>query len=467
METNARKRFPAGLWSRYAEKQVSVAPLVTLRVILGFMLAFSTVRFMTLGWIEDHYILPKIHFHYYGFEWLPVFSGPVLYAIHGLMLAAALMVMLGWKYRLAAVMLFLTFTYTELIDLTYYLNHYYFVSLACLLLILVPANAAISIDARLNPAIRRSTVPAWTIRIFKLQLGLVYFYAGLAKINPDWLFEALPLRIWLPPNNHLPLIGEIFSWEITPYVFSWFGMLYDLTIAGWLLWPKSRPWAYITVIVFHGLTGILFQIGVFPLVMIGATLVFFSAGWHQRLHRFVARLLRLPLPAYEAAGTVALPNRNVPVGLPWFLGVYFLFQVLFPWRCLLYPGDMYWTEQGYRFGWRVMLIEKAGTATFFVKDGPDGKEGEVFNADFLNDHQEKQMAMQPDMILQYARFLRDHFKREGMKDPQVRADVYATLNGRPSKLLVDNTLNLAEIEDGWAHKRWILAAPERKALTDR
>jgi len=460
METNIPKSFFRKFWVEQAEKQVSVAPLVTLRVILGFMLAFSTVRFMVLGWIEDHYILPKIHFHYFGFEWLPVFSAPVLYLIHGLMLLSAIMVMLGWKYRLAAITLFLTFTYTELIDLTYYLNHYYFVSLACLLLIVVPANVAGSIDARLNPSIRRKTVPAWTIGVFKMQLGLVYFYAGIAKINPDWLFEALPLRIWLPPNNHLPLIGEIFNWEITPYVFSWFGMIYDLTIPAWLIWSKSRPWAYITVIVFHALTGILFQIGVFPLVMIGATLVFFSSAWHQRVHRHIARFFGLPEPDYLVRGTVQPSRLTFKPWLPWAFGLFFLFQVLFPWRFLLYPGNMFWTEQGYRFGWRVMLMEKAGTATFYVKDGKNGKEGEVFNADFLNDHQEKQMAMQPDMILQYAHFLRDHFKAAGMQDPQVRADVFVTLNGQPSRLLLDNKLNLAEIKDGWRHKTWILPAPD-------
>lgn len=55
-------------------------------------------------------------------------------------------------------------------------------------------------------------------------------------------------------------------------------MLYDLSIVGWLLWPLSRPWAY-AVVVFHLLTGSLFQIGVFPGVMMGATLIFVSDRW--------------------------------------------------------------------------------------------------------------------------------------------------------------------------------------------
>src|SRR5690606_9919756 len=118
---------------------------------------------------------------------------------------------------------FVLFTYVELIDKTYYLNHYYFISIVGFLLIWLPANRAVSLDARLNPVLASWQVPAWTVNILKLQLGIVYFYAGLAKINPDWLLEALPLKIWLPARAHLPVIGEWFSQLWVAYAFSWAG----------------------------------------------------------------------------------------------------------------------------------------------------------------------------------------------------------------------------------------------------
>lgn len=138
-----------------------------------------------------------------------------------------------------------------------------------------------------------------------------------------------------------------------------------------------------------------------------------------------------------------------------FIILFFLFQILFPWRYLLYPGNVFWTEEGYRFSWRVMLMEKAGTATFFVKDAKTGREGEVVNSEFLNPHQEKQMAMQPDMILQFAHFLKKHYEQGGMSDPAVRAEVYVTLNARPSKLLIDPNIDLTKLRDGCSHKTWI------------
>jgi hypothetical protein len=357
------------------------------------------------------------------------------------MIAAGLGLAFSYFYRLSAVLLFLTFTYTELIDLSYYLNHYYFVSLACFLFCLAPLPTQ-------NEAFPKyGSIPRWALAMFGLMLGIVYFYAGLAKINNTWLLEALPLKIWLPAHDNLFLIGPILAWKPTPYIFSWFGMLYDCSIPFLLLWRKSRPFAYLAVIIFHLLTGILFQIGVFPVVMIGATLLFFSPAWHDKL------LSRLSFLSHRFKNSsYSLKGENAVLV---FLVVFFAFQILFPWRYLLYPGNLFWTEEGYRFSWRVMLMEKAGTAQFYIKDSKTGREGSVVNADFLNIHQEKQMAMQPDMILQFAHFLGKYYEGKGVQNPEVRAEVYVTLNGKPSRLLIDPEADLMKIKDGWGPKTWI------------
>ena len=53
--------------------------------------------------------------------------------------------------------------------------------------------------------------------------------------------------------------------------------------------------------------------------------------------------------------------------------------------------------------------------------------------EFLTPFQEKQMSFQPDMILEYAHYLGDTFKKRGFNDVSVYADSYVTLNGRPVK----------------------------------
>ncbi len=462
-------------WSyRIISQPVSIYPLVTLRILFGLLIMFSTARFVALGWIEDHYVNPIFHFKYYGFEWVAPLNLEGLYAVHFLLFAAALAFMLGYRYRLSAMVLFLTFTYTELIDLTYYLNHYYFVSLVSMLFIFLPAHRAMSLDVSSSRVRFCQQVSAWTINCLKLMVAIVYLYAGLAKMNETWLLEALPLKIWLPAHDTLPLIGSWLTIPATAYVFSWLGMLFDTTIVFFLIHRPTRIAAFLAVVAFHTFTGLLFQIGVFPLVMIAMVLVFFSEDWHRGILTSVASLFNKKYVSYYSSiisnqssnnklseetdsDTLAYQTgktrEKVLLG---FLSVFFLFQLLFPWRYLLYDSNVFWSEEGYRFSWRVMLMEKAGSATFFVRDGQTGREGVVINSDFLNAHQEKQMAMQPDMILQYAHFLGEHFQKKGVRNPEVRAEVYVTLNGKPSRLFVDNQLNLLTLEENWVKRSWIV-----------
>ena len=79
----------------------------------------------------------------------------------------------------------------------------------------------------------------------------------------------------------------------------------------------------------------------------------------------------------------------------------------------------------------------------------------VNNADFLTSLQEKQMSFQPDFILEYAHYLRDHFESQGHKDVEVYVDSYVTLNGRLSTTFIDPSIDLAKIEESFLHKNWI------------
>lgn len=404
---------------------------------------------MWKGWISELYILPKFHFSYYGFEWVKTLPGNGMYVLFALLLVAALFITFGLFYRLAAVVFFLLFTYVELIDKTAYLNHYYFVSLISFLLIFMPANRRLSLDVAWLKIKPSSTVPAWTINILKFQLFVVYFYAGAAKLNTDWLIHALPLKIWLPAKSHLPVIGWFLKYEVTAYVFSWAGAIYDLTVPFLLLNKKARGFAFLAVVIFHALTSILFPIGMFPYIMTLSVLIFFSASFHERILRGLEKISGAPNDLAHTRWTV-----GKPIG---YLLVFFcLVQVLFPWRFALYPGHLFWTEQGYRFSWRVMLMEKMGSTTFRVTDGESHKSALVANYDYLTPLQEREMSAQPDMILQFAHFLADEYRKQGFRSPEVTVQSMVTLNGSRSQPFIDPTVNLAAIRENWQHKTWIL-----------
>jgi hypothetical protein len=424
------------------------------------MMFASIVRFAAKGWINELYVQPVFFFKYFGFEWVKVPSEPWIYILFALVAVSALFVMLGLFYRVSAVIFFLSFTYTELLDKTNYLNHYYFVSIIAFLMIFLPAGRYFSLDVLFRPSRKITHVPAWTISMIRLQLGLVYFFAGIAKLNYDWLIDAQPLRIWLQPHSDMPIIGPFMDKLWIAYFFSWFGAIYDLCIPFFLISKKTRNIAYFFVIVFHVMTSILFPIGMFPYIMIISTLIFFPASFHLAIINAFSGLFGKR--SAEVPATTAHYSSFAKRALLILFVAHFTIQLLMPFRYLLYPGKLFWTEQGYRFSWRVMLMEKNGTAFFYVTDKETNRTGEVMMNNYLTPNQEKMMASQPDMILQYAQFLEKKYKEAGMKDPKITVESYVTLNGSGSRLFIDKNIDLTEIRDDFSHKSWILPFEEKK-----
>lgn len=433
----------------YFQQTTDAAPLAVFRILFGSLMFVSMLRFWSNGWVEKFYLDPRFFFTYPGLEFIRPL-GQFTYLIFALCAVTALLVALGYYYRPAIILFFLSFTYIELMDKTTYLNHYYFVSVLSLMMIFLPANAYFSLDAKRRP---HQQVPRWTIDALKVLLCIVYFYAGLAKINSDWLLHAMPLKIWLSAHHELPLLGNLLQQPWAPFAFSWGGMLYDLSIPFLLFYRPTRALALVLVVVFHGLTALLFPIGMFPYLMIVSSLIFLDASVHRRLLSAGARIFKLRLA--DADTDNRLPARARPLAR-WAVGAVLLLQLLLPWRYWAYPGELFWTEEGYRFSWRVMLMEKAGYAHFRVVDAATGKRFYVDNSDFLTPLQEKQMATQPDFILQYAHFLADHFQQQGHANVQVFVDSYVALNGRPSRPYVDPAVDLTPVNESSHRENWLV-----------
>ncbi len=446
---------------RAASTPVDILPLVVLRVVFGGLMGLSMLRFLANGWVDTLYVQPDFHFTYYGFGWVQPLPEPWLSGVYALLAGLGVCIMLGWHYRLSMGLFFLLFTYTELLDQSYYLNHYYFVSLLSFLLLWLPLHRASALDVRRTPTLHTATVPRWTIGVIRLQLALVYIFAGIAKLHPDWLFHALPLRIWLLEHTGLPVLGFWLGQVWVAYAMSWAGAFYDLTIPCWLSWQRTRLFAYATVLAFHFLTALLFPIGMFPWIMIGCTLIFFEgrdlrrvAGW------LTARLLRgvsWQWQALPAASTSTVQTNGV-IGqvVRTLLLSFFVVQVLLPLRHWLYPGDVLWTEAGFRFSWRVMLVEKTGHATFYVTDPTSAQQWELYPSDYLTPQQAKQMAFQPDMLLAFAHYLEYQFRQQGYPDVQIRADVLVSMNGRPARRLIDPAVDLSAYPRRPAPYPWVL-----------
>jgi hypothetical protein len=434
----------------------SLAPLVVFRLIFGSLTLFGTLRFLSNGWVDTMYIEPTHFFGFYGFEWVRPLHGNWMYLPFILMIIGSLCILLGMLYRWGAVLFFLSFTYVELLDKTNYLNHYYFISLIGFLLIFLPANQHFSLDRRFG-WIKEIIGKNWHTDILKFQLCVVYFFAGIAKLNSDWLLEAQPLATWLQAHHHLPLVGALMDDKWLAYSFSWFGCAYDLCIPFVLLSNRLRPFGYSLVVVFHLITWLLFPIGVFPWVMIFSTTVFFSATFHKKL------LKSMGCRSIESKTSEKSDNNNYP-WIRFGLITYLLFQLLVPVRYLLYPGHLFWHEEGFRFSWRVMLMHKEGYATFYVRDRKTRKSIEIKHNDFLTPIQLDQVVTQPDMLLQYAKIIYSHYNGRKLtfgnqsvvlNDPLVQAEVHVSLNGRPSQLFVNPEYDLVKLPYDLKHRTWL------------
>ncbi len=413
---------------------VNASSLVIVRIFFGVLMAAGVVRFWAMGWIEAQYQRPRFHFPYWGLQWVGVPPQPVIHVVFVAMFIVALLLAAGRWYRPSAIVFVVGFTWIELVDQTRYLNHYYLVSVVGLLLCLMPLGG------------RPKTVPRWAVVALRLQLGLVYTFAGIAKLDTDWLLRAEPLIIWLEARQATPLLGTVLAWDPTAYAMAWGGALFDLCIFAALSIRTTRRFAYIAVVVFHFATWTLFPIGLFPWLMIGLTTVFFEPDW--------------PRPATRAVDRATAPPRRADRWILPVLVVHFTAQLLLPLRSALYPGDDRWHMQAFRWSWKVMLVEKVGMVEYRVVDRVSGRRWVVAPGDELTAEQVRMMAIQPDMVLRYAHHLAERFARRGYASVAVYADAWASLNGRRSCRMIDPAVDLALQRDGLAHKAWIV--PEQR-----
>ena len=437
---------------------VDASSLAVVRAVYGAVGLLSAGRLLTYGWVDSLYAAPARHFTYPGFHWVQPPPGFGMRALVLTMALASILVLLGCWYRAAMAAFLVAFTWIELIDVTTYLNHYWFMTVVGLLMLVSPMAATWSLDARRRPRAESATVPRGLVWLFRAQISVVYVFAGIAKLNADWLLHGLPLRLWLPARTDLAIVGPWLALPQAAVLLSWGGALLDCSIVAFLLWRRTRVLAWLVVVAFHVATWILFPIGVFPWLMIGMTTVFFAPDWPcraaGRLNRRVrgeARPAPDPTPA-PAPGRSARPVRPVVValGLVWIS-----LQVLVPLRHFAYPGDARWTGEGYRFSWNVLAAEKSGSVEFHVTDRVTGTTRTTSAEELYTPLQWRTMASEPELVRQAAHALHDVAAARG-QDVEVRVDAFVSINGGAARRLIDPDVDLAAEPGRLTPQPWIL-----------
>ncbi len=446
-------------------KPVDISFLVAFRIIFGGIMLWEVYRYFTRGWITRYFVEPALTFTYYGFSWVRPWPGRGMYIHFFVLGVAAACVMAGFLYRIATPVFFLAFTYFFLLDQTRYLNHFYLVCLISFLMCFLPAERSFSVDALLRPKIRSDVVPAWTLWLLRAQVGIPYFFGGIAKLNNDWVYGGEPMRIWLSPLAKLPKFGDVFAADWIVYSFVFGGLLLDLLVVPLLLWRRTRLFAFAAAVAFNLINSVIFEIGIFPWLMLGALLIYFPPDLARRFARAFNSPgefddeepsqpdIRPITVAEESSSPPSFAPQRLVVGL---LAAYFAVQLLLPLRHYLYPGNVSWTEEGHNFAWHMKLRTKVGEAIFTITHPRTGQTWTIQPKDYLESHQLMKMITKPDLLLLFGHYLAEEKRRQGYEDVEVRARVMVSLNGRQPQLLIDPDVDLTKEEVSLLPARWII-----------
>ncbi len=441
---------------------VDIASLAFFRVVFGILGFADLMGVWTYYHLYKGYFDPeKFQFKYIGFEWARPLPEPFMSIVFVGLMAVALLIALGRWYRACTAVFFVGFSYVFLLEKGLYLNHGYLFIWLSLIMFFLPANRQWSWDVLRNPALRSDKIQAWSVYILPLMMGIVYVYGAIAKINADWLLHANPLHDWIRGKDDMPLLGWLWAQKETAYVMAWSGMLLDLTAPFFLLLRKTRPWVLGFILFFHLTNTLLFQIGIFPWLSIALSLLFFPPGWPRQACAFAKQKMKWPnrvedwwdrkMLANINAGGVQTFGSVVPPNYPqvWVkitLVALIAFHLLVPLRHWCFPGDVAWTEEGHRYSWRMMLRSKRGYGHFDIKNLQTGEVTKVAVEDYLTDRQREKIFTHPDMVLQFAHYLRDLWHRRGVPEVAVHASVRASLNGRKTQPYIDAEVDLAKVE---------------------
>ena len=440
---------------------VDIASLVFFRITFGLLMAWEVCRFFQNESIFHYWVEPRFLFKYYGFSWVHPWPGQWLYVHWAMLGVLGLFVALGFFYRISALLMFLSYVYFFLLDEARYVNHTYLICLYCFLLAIVPAHRAASIDARMRPSLRSNSAPAWSFWLLKFQIAVVYIFAGLVKLSPDWL-RGEPMRYELAHATHAPIVGKFFGDEWAVYLLSYGGLLFDLLVVPLLLWRRSRIVAFCAVVIFHLTNALWAGIGMFPWLAIAASALFFPPDWPRRI---LVKLgfVRPKAPRLELKSSSGIRRGIILSGL----AIYAAVQIFLPLRHLFWRGGMEWKWAEHRFAWRMFLWTYGSRANFYVTDPNTGESAPVDIFNFLTPRQAPQMGYLPDLPLQFAHYLAAIAPKSGPKPLQVQARIYVSINGRKPVLYIDPIVDLAAEPRTLGRPKWLLRNDEPLPAKDQ
>jgi len=413
----------------YLSKPVHPSSLGLFRILFGCTMFVQIAYFIATGFVQTHISEPIIHFPYYFFEFVVPLPSPAMHILMWLMLVATAMITVGFLYRYAIALFLISFTYLWLIDKGFFNNHYYLITLLSILLLFVRGDAWGVFWKEISDKNKKKLInyiPNWQIFIFKAQIFIMFFVAGIHKIA----------------------------------FFSYGGLIVDISVGFLLWWKRSRIIGIIMLIAFNFLNFCLFwnigEIGIFPLLLLSTIVLFLEP---DRPAHWFGKKSAVRSPQSHSPSTVhRLPSTSLSINhYTLIITIYLVFHLLFPFRHLLYPGHVDWTGEGQRFAWRMKIMLKEADIHFFIKDNNGNKYPVPVNK-MLSPKQYNNLIYYPDLIPPVAQALKKEAIKQGITTPKVVADFKVKFMGvHPAQAIVSPDTDLSQVRNHpFSHSEWIM-----------
>ena len=416
---------------------------------MGVLKAAEGFGAILTGWVRRNYVDAEFTFNFIGFDFLQIIVGSQAYFIYATLGIFGICVALGYRYRIAIISYTILWAAVYLGQKTSYNNHYYLLLIMCGIFCFLPAHKFASLDVKQGRVQKAIATPYWHIWIFKILLLIVYTFAALAKLYPDWL-DGTTVGIFLSSKADMPVIGSLSDSEWFINLIAYGGIFFDLLIIPALWWKPTRKFAFGVSIFFHLFNSIVFRIGIFPYMMLIASVLFFDPKKIRKL--FFRSTIDLEKVSMQPPQWPSLKKA--------VLAIFLIVMVALPVRHFFYPGSSHWTEEAHRLSWHMMLRSKWGTIHYEVRDTQGKVIERIYPSNRMWEKRARKLATRPDMAWQYAQILAEDYREKGM-DVAIHARCAASLNGRPPVPLIDPEVDLSKVNwTHFEHATWILPHPD-------
>lgn len=433
--------------SNFLYRPNSTLSISVLRITFGFFVMWQAynkgIRIFT-GTAMDGF-----EFKYPFFGWVhgsPEYAGilAVAWFVAGLLFAA------GFLFRVTGPFCFFITLYSYLIAADRYLNHEYMELIFLLLLSLSPAHYRLSVDSYIWKLPKLA--PNYHLFALKVQTEIILVYAGLVKINYDWL-HLQPLSNWLAAKSELVFFGSVWlhSWGVA--IGAYGIIVLHILGAPLMFWKKTRLPVFLVYSAFHIINSQIFPIDIFPWMTIACSTLFFNADWPAQMLVAAKRVFKIRQVSIDGhpATTVMRSSYRVSfldMSMSGIFLIWLVTQILLPIRCLFYLGNVDWTGEGSRFSWRMMLESRSCPVLNFVLIDPNTQK--LIFADLKAMMPQKKQLLfvcrEPDQVLQTAVRLKEIYTKEALlsDSTEVHAYILRSLNYRKPSLYVDPKRDLAK-----------------------